>query len=89
MRIYLSMVNDDLLSKNHISKKTYSKIEFNILRFGASCYVNLNNSEKYTFTYENRKEIITNKCGLKGYLLFEFFVLGFRVRKMIKKSENE
>jgi len=87
VRIYLTMVNVDLLDQHYIQGDTYRKIESNILRFCAKNYVNLNNRKGFTYSFENRKEIITNRCGTSGYIQFCIYVLIYRIRKIFKPND--
>ena len=81
------MVNVDLLDQHYIQSDTYRKIESNILRFCAKNYVNLNNRKGFTYSFENRKEIITNRCGTSGYIQFCIYVLIYRIRKIFKPND--
>lgn len=87
VRIYLSMVNNDLISKKLISHKTYARIEINILRFCANSYVRYNNRSGYTYSFDDKKNIITKQCGTRAYLQYYFFELIYRVRKQIKPND--
>lgn len=87
VRIYLGMVNHDLVNKKLITNKTYSRIESNILRFCAKSYVSFNNRPGYTYSFDCKKDIIMRQCGSKAYLLFCVFEAIYRVKKLIK-SDN-
>lgn len=87
VRIYLGMVNDDLVSKNLISPKTYARIETNILRFCANSYVRYNNRPGYTYSFDDKKGIITKQCGTRAYMQYCFFELLYRIRKLVKPGD--
>lgn len=86
VRIYLTMVKEDLLDKGHITQKTYDVIEGRIIRFVASCYVNLKDKPGYTFKFDDMKKLITDKCGVGKYRLLWFYVAGYRVVNLIKRK---
>lgn len=87
VRIYLTMVNEDLLNKKYIKNNTYKKIETNILRFCAKNYVNLNNRKGFTYSFENRRKIIMKRCGISGYIQFCLYTLIYRIRKIFKQND--
>lgn len=87
VRIFLTMVNTDLVSHNYISNNTYRKIENNILRFCAKNDVNLNGREGFTYQFDNSKDIITKQCGTKGYVWFCLYKVIYRMRKIVKPND--
>ena len=87
IRIYLNMVNDDLISKNLISFKTYARIRNNILRFCAKSYVLYNNHPGYTYSFDDKKGIITRQCGTRAYLLYCTYEAIYRIRKLVKSND--
>lgn len=89
VRIFLGMVKTDLLDKKLITNGTYRKIVLNILRFCATCFVNVKNKKDYTYSFDNKRRIITDQCGLKGYLQFEFFVLGYKIQNLFNMTTSE
>lgn len=89
VRIFLSMVKTDLLDKKLITNDTYRKIESNILRFCATCFVNVKNKKYYTYSFENKKQIIIDQCGFKGYLLFKLFVLGYKAYNIFRPKVSD
>lgn len=82
VRIFLTMVNEDLIEKQLITGNTYSKIEKNILRFCAKSYVNLYKKEGITYTFDDKRNIISKICGKNGYALFCMFVLVYSIKKI-------
>lgn len=84
VRIYLGMVNDDLVSKKIISPKTYTRIETNILRFCAKSYVAYNNRPGYTYSFDDKKGIITEQCGARAYVLYCIFELIYRAKSLVR-----
>ena len=88
VRIYLGMVNDNLVKNKLISSKTYSIIEANILRFCAKSYVIYNNRPGYTYFFDDKKGIITKQCGIKAYMLYCFFELIYRTMLLVKHKGN-
>lgn len=88
VRIYLDMVKTDLVNNNVISKATYRKIEHNILRFCAANYVNLKDRENYTFSFDNQKEIIVKQCGKIGYIIFNMFMVVYKLIGIVKKNNS-
>lgn len=86
VRIFLGIVKTDLLDKNLITNGTYRKIELNILRFCAARFIDVKNKKDYTFSFDNKKQIITDQCGLKGYLQFRLFVLGYKIRNIFRSK---
>ena len=86
VRIYLDMVKNDLLNEGHISSKTYSIIENRILRFVASCFVNLKDKPNYTFKFDDMEEIVTAQCGAKKYNTLKHYI---SVYKFLKKFKSK
>jgi hypothetical protein len=80
------MVKEDLLDKGHITQKTYDVIEGRIIRFVASCYVNLKDKPGYTFKFDDMKKLIIDKCGTGKYCLLWVYVAGYRAVKLIKRK---
>lgn len=87
VRIFLTMVDDDLISKQLITSETRKKIESNILRFCAKNYINLNNRSGYTYKFDNSKKIITTKCGMIGYIKYLFYCIIYRIRRVFKPND--
>lgn len=89
VRIYLTMVEEDLLLKKCISQPTYNKIKKNIIKFAAFWYCEVNHSDNYTFTFENHNKLIKNKCGVIGVVKFNIFnawyIIKYYIKKLIKK----
>lgn len=85
VRIYLTMVEQDLLLPGHINKSTYDQIENNILKFTAEWYWNVKFDPKYSFTFDNYKEIIKDRCGENGYRKFEVYRGGVLVKRTLRK----
>lgn len=83
VRIYLSMVND-LLQRKCIKINTYNKIEKAIIKFSAEWLNKVRFNSKYTFTFENRKTLITNQCGNEGWLLFKMYSWYYYFKYLIK-----
>ena len=86
VRIYLTMVKEDLLDKEHITQKTYDVIEGRIIRFVASCYVNLKDKPGYTFKFDNMKKLIIDKCGAVNYRLLWLYVTAYRAVNLVKRK---
>ena len=86
VRIYLTMVEEDLLNKGYITQKTYDIIEGRIIRFVASCYVNLKDKSGYNFKFDDMKKLIIDKCGARKYRLLWLYVIGYRAVKLVKKK---
>ena len=84
VRIYLDMVKTDLLNEGHITSKTYDLIEKRILRFVASCYVNLKDKPNYSFKFDNMKEIVTDQCGADKNKTLKFYISVYKVLKVLK-----
>lgn len=82
VRIFLTMVQEDLYDKKLISKDTYKVIERNILRFCAKNFVELNGKEGITYTFEKRDMIIKDRCGQNGYTLFNVYAIIYRFLKL-------
>lgn len=71
VRIYLSMVRDDLYIKGFISKRTYNKIASQTILFVAKNYRHVKDySDRFTFSYDGKERIIKKQCGIKGVILF-------------------
>ena len=87
VRIYLTMVNEDLLKPKIISASTYRRIEFHILRFCAANYVNTKTINGYSFTFDDSKGLITNQCGWKGYLVYRLFIPIYILRHYISRKK--
>lgn len=67
VRIYLTMVKEDLLQTEKISQKTYAKIEDDILRFCVGWYYNVKlHPEKFTYRFDDDEKIILQTCGDGG-----------------------
>ncbi len=79
VRIFLTMLREDLVEPHKISSRTYQKIEKNILRFCATNYVALENKEGITYTFDDKKDIITAQCGKKGYVQFMVYAQAYRL----------
>lgn len=71
VRIYLTMVQEDLLRAQKISQKTYDKIEDDILHFCANWYYNVKlRPEKFTYRFDDDESIVLQTCadaGLRKY----------------------
>ena len=64
VRIYLTMVKNELSGPEMITQETYRKIEKDILAFCADWYYTTKeNPDKYTFKFDNAEEIIKSVCG--------------------------
>lgn len=87
VRIYLTMVDEDLVSKKLITDKTKRKIQNNILRFSAKNYVNLNNRPGFTYKFDDAKLIIITKCGNIAYVKYLLFCGAYRIRKVFKPND--
>lgn len=81
VRIYLTMVENELLQNNHIPLSVYRKIEIGILKFCADWYyIVLENPERYTFRFDNAEEIIFERCGVHGVSIFRKFLARRKVK---------
>ena len=81
VRIYLTMVEKELLQKNYIPITLYRKIEKGILKFCADWYyITLENPEKYTFRFDNAEEIIFERCGARGVTMFQKFLARRKIK---------
>lgn len=81
VRIYLTMVEKELLLNNHISLPLYRKIENGILKFCADWYyIVLENPERYTFRFDNAEKIIFERCGVSGVSMFRKFLARRKVK---------
>lgn len=87
VRIYLTMVNDDLVKPGLISRGTYHKIEFHTLRFCAANFVNVLTMESYTFSFDDTKKLITDQCGWKGYMVYRLFIPVYKLRYYIARRK--
>lgn len=87
VRIYLTMVWEELYKPGHIKKSTYKKIEFFIIKFVAFWYyIVKHDKERYTFTFDNYGKIIKDKCGFMYVPLFHIFYFLYCIKNMIKKA---
>lgn len=85
VRIYLSMVSD-LLKKNHISKNTYDKIEREIIKFTAMWYATVLLDKRFTFSFDNKENLIECTCGKLAVLEFyAYFVCWYFPRLLMRK----
>ena len=85
VRIYLTMVEEDLLQKNYITRPLYKKVENDILKFCAGWYyTTLEKPEKYTFSFDDAEKIIYERCGDGGVSLYRGFLAKRRIIHYIK-----
>lgn len=88
VRIYLTMVREDLLEKAIIASATYDKLEDNILKFCASWYYIVKvYPERYTFGFNDEDNIVYNRCGergLKRYKYYKRIEFGSYILRLVK-----
>lgn len=85
VRIYLTMVEEDLLQKNYITRPLYRKVENGILKFCAGWYyTTLEKPEKYTFSFVDAEKIIYERCGDDGVSLYRGFLAKRKIIHYIK-----
>lgn len=85
VRIYLTMVEEDLLQKNYITQSLYRKVENGILNFCAGWYyTTLEKPETYTFSFDNAEKIIFERCGERGVSLYRGFLAKRKIKHYIK-----
>lgn len=89
MNIYLAMIND-LVEEKRISTKTVSKIKLGILDFCAR-FEGLTKQHKdiYTFTFDNRNEIIKKNYPTAYVGVYEILYLTYSVLYATKKQINK
>lgn len=85
VRIYLNMVLD-LLKKNHISQETYKKIEHEIIKFSAKWYAIVKTDKRFTFTFENKENLIKSTCGWGNLCKFEFYFIAWYYPKLLLRK---
>lgn len=87
--LYLTMVKK-LLKESYITKATYKKIESAIIKFSASWYSIVKIDSRYTFSFENKSEIIRKQCGnigvIKFYTYFTLYHLLRKIKHLIGKG---
>lgn len=83
VRIYLTMVREDLLYNGYITRKTYHIIEARIIRFVASCYVNLKNKPNYTFRFEKMNALIKRKCGCFSVVKLWCYIMAYKMINIV------
>ena len=67
VRIYLTMVKEDLLEKTIITSATYDNLEDEILKFCARWYYLVKlHPEKFTFEFTDEDKIVYDRCGDRG-----------------------
>lgn len=89
VRIYLTMLENDLLVERYISLETYKKIKNDIIRFVAFWYCEVKHSDNYTFTFENYNKLIKNKCGITGVAKFHIFNIWYVVKYYLRNIVKE
>lgn len=90
VRIYLTMVRGLLMDKS-IGKHTYDKIENGIIKFCACWYAIVKTNPNFTFSFENKEQLISNQCGKLAVCRFWiYFYLCYYpkaiLRKLIRKN---
>ena len=86
VRIYLTMVREDLLDRKIITQKTFDKIQKNIIRFTAFWYYTVKHDpEHFTFTFENYEQLILSNCGKKFLSMFRMYYAYFAMKAFVKK----
>ena len=87
--LYLTMV-ENLLKEGYITEATYKKIESAIIKFSASWYSIVKIDSRYTFSFENKSEIIRKQCGnigvIKFYTYFALYHLFHKIKHLIRKG---
>ena len=89
VRIYLSMVAN-LVENKYICRKTYKKIEHDIIKFIAQWYAMVLLDDRFTFSFDDKETIIERTCGkllvLKFYI---YFVAWYYPKLLLKKFIKE
>lgn len=87
--LYLTMV-EKLFKEGCIKKTTYKKIESAVIKFSASWYSIVKIDSRYTFSFENKSEIIKKQCGsigvVKFYMYFTLYHLYRKIKQLIRKE---
>lgn len=84
VHIYLTMVHK-LLEEKKISIVTYKQIEHRIIKFTASWYAIVLTNSNYTFSFENKSQLIRQQSGLHGLLEFYFYCFYYCPKELLKK----
>lgn len=84
VHIYLTMVSS-LLKKQIIRQETYNKIEKDIIKFSAHWYAVVKSNKNFTFTFENKNELIKNQCGKGAVKKFYCYFCYYYAKILAKK----
>lgn len=85
VRIYLTMVHG-LLQDGSITAITYHKIEQEIIRFCAYWYVTVKLNHNFTFTFDNKEQLILARCGKLAMWQFLIYAYMLYFPKAILKK---
>lgn len=85
VRLYLTMVKN-LLQDGSITTATYRKIEHGIIKFCASWYVIVKTNHNFTFTFDNKEQLIFDCCGRGALWQFLSYIYIYYFPKAILKK---